>query len=226
MKFLQQHRAEPDLALYAGKDVSPWRTPLLYWHVAACAYCRERAEQYRDDRHEFKRLAAELPRDLNWELISTEMTANVRVGLAAGECVASPDAGHRTLAMHWRVTAAAAGLVVLLMAGWWLNAPKAQVVSGQAQASGQSANAPAWDRAIRAMGASSWRGTQSAAGFDSPVVGVSSTGIELHQGNSNLDIFQGTARPVAVSLSVKGLARARYVDSETGQVTITSVYAQ
>ena len=224
MKFLQQHRTEPDLALYAGKDVSPWRTPLLYWHVASCAYCRERAEQYRDDHRQFKRLAVQLPGSLNWELMSTEMTANIRVGLAAGECVAPRGDGHRSFAMHWRAATAAAGLVVLLMAGWWLNTPKPQIRS--LQTSGQTMKAPAWDRALRAIGGSSWRSTQSATGLDGPVVGVSATGIELRQGSSNLDVFQGTARPVAVSLSVKGLARARYVDSETGQVTITSVYAQ
>jgi hypothetical protein len=37
---------------------------------------------------------------------------------------------------------------------------------------------------------------------------------------------QGVGRPVSVTLSVQGSARARYVDADTGQVTITGVYAQ
>ena len=51
-------------------------------------------------------------------------------------------------------------------------------------------------------------------------------GIELRENGAWLGVTQGKDRPVAVSLNVKGTARARYVDEDTGQVTITSVYAQ
>lgn len=59
-----------------------------------------------------------------------------------------------------------------------------------------------------------------------PVVEASATGIELRENGSALKISQGPLRPIAVSVSAQGSASARYVDAETGQVTITSVYVQ
>ena len=59
-----------------------------------------------------------------------------------------------------------------------------------------------------------------------PLVEVSAAGIQLRENGGVLGMSQGVARPVSVTLSVQGSARARYVDSETGQVTITGVYAQ
>jgi hypothetical protein len=59
-----------------------------------------------------------------------------------------------------------------------------------------------------------------------PVVEATSSGIELRENGSSLGVSQGAARPLAVSVSVQGSASARYVDSDTGQMTITSVYAQ
>ena len=49
---------------------------------------------------------------------------------------------------------------------------------------------------------------------------------ELQQNGGTLGMSQGQERPVSVILSVQGSARARYIDSDTGQVTITGVYAQ
>ena len=40
-------------------------------------------------------LAAELPADLNWNRLAQEMTGNIRVGLAAGECIAGFEKGIR-----------------------------------------------------------------------------------------------------------------------------------
>jgi hypothetical protein len=59
-----------------------------------------------------------------------------------------------------------------------------------------------------------------------PVVEATSSGIELRENGSSLGVSQGASRPLAVSVSVQGSASARYVDSDTGQITITSVYAQ
>ena len=46
------------------------------------------------------------------------------------------------------------------------------------------------------------------------------------QNGGTLGMSQGQARPISVTLSVQGSARARYIDADTGQVTITGVYAQ
>ena len=51
------------------------------------------------------------------------MTANIRVGLAAGECV-TPARTQESRLISWRPAAIAAGLVVLLAGAWWLNIPR------------------------------------------------------------------------------------------------------
>ena len=58
------------------------------------------------------------------------------------------------------------------------------------------------------------------------IVTADEKGIELHENGGSLGISEGTAPPLAVSVSMPGSASARYVDADTGQVTITSVYAQ
>ena len=59
------------------------------------------------------------------------------------------------------------------------------------------------------------------------VVSVNEKGIELQENGSSLGISQGSAPPLAVSVNAQGSASARYIDADTGQVTITSVgYAQ
>jgi hypothetical protein len=210
----REHLPEQELALHASGDLNLWRSVCVRWHLSSCSLCRERVGQYRQDLLELDRLATELPAGMNWDgvywdKLAVEMTANIRVGLAAGECVA-PKLERRLHSTPWRVAFASLGLAVLLLAGWLLNTPKAQTAS--------------LGRAMRAIANNSWR-TRSAEN-PGPIVSVSATGIELREGGSRLDVSQRDVRPVAVSLSVKGSARARYVDSETGQVTITSVYAQ
>jgi hypothetical protein len=51
-------------------------------------------------------------------------------------------------------------------------------------------------------------------------------GIELRQGDRAFSVQHPDARDVTYSVSVEGALRARYIDSETEQVTIAHVYAQ
>jgi hypothetical protein len=48
----------------------------------------------------------------------------------------------------------------------------------------------------------------------------------LRENGGAVRISQGDLRPVNVSVSAQGSASARYVDADTGQVVITSVYVQ
>ena len=111
--------------------------------------------------------------------------------------------------MGWRVAGAAAGFTVLLVAAWWLNMPK-----------GESA---ALGRAMKAIVQPVRRGVLNDEGA---TVEASASGIEVRENGGRLGLFQHGVRPATVSLSLQGTARARYIDSDTGQVTITSVYAQ
>ncbi len=201
------HIAESNLALYVSGDLPLWRRALAGFHVSQCQHCRNRANIYRSDREQVQKIASEMPDDVEWNRLAAEMTANIRVGLAAGECVAPRH--RKAVAIGWRPAAAMAGLAIVLASAWWLNMP------------------PSTTQALgRAMSAV-WHGHGSVVQEERGlVVEGTASGIELRENGGALGVSQGAARPVAVSVSVQGSASARYVNADTGQMTITSVYAQ
>ena len=153
-----------------------------------------------------------MPVEGRWDRLAAEMAANIRVGLAAGECVA-PRGRKRGLSMRWRVTAAVGGFCALLVAAWWLNMPASQTAS--------------LGRAMKAVvNGRQWQ-ARRILGFDEgSLVEASAAGIAVRENGGALTLSQRGARPVSVTLNTQGSARARYIDSDTGQVTITSVYEQ
>jgi len=205
----RHHVAESDLALYAAEDLGFFEKMRVRLHVDRCEGCRRIVDVYRHDRAQIRQVVQELPEGLDWNRLAAEMTANIRVGLAAGECVAPRH--RKAAALPWRPVAAVAGLAIVLSGAWWLNVPAAQNQE--------------LGRALRAV----WTGRGGIRhGIEErgTIVEATASGIELRENGSSLGVSQGTARPLAVSVSVQGSASARYVDSDTGQMTITSVYAQ
>jgi hypothetical protein len=207
---MRSHIPETVLALYVTRDLALWRRAWVRLHVNECDRCRRGVELYRADQARIREATRALPADLDWNRLASEMTANIRVGLAAGECVAPRP--RKTAALGWRPAAVMAGLVALLAGAWWLNTPPADT-----QALG---------RAIRTVWNGPARRMPNRLDERGPVVEATASGIELHENGSTLGVSQGTARPLAVSVNVQGSASARYVDAETGQMTITSVYVQ
>src|SRR5258706_4040067 len=120
----RHHPAEHELALYASGDLDLWRKLSVGLHLSRCSTCKGIAAAYRTDRAWVEAESANLPDGLNWERLSAEMTANIRVGLAAGECVA-PKSRRVLSTPAWRPVAAAAGLAVVLGSAWSLNVPAA-----------------------------------------------------------------------------------------------------
>jgi hypothetical protein len=99
-------------------------------------------------------------------------------------------------------------LAVLLVGGWWLNMP--------------SQETQALSRAMRSI----WRGHSAMPEERGAVIEASSEGIELRKDGGALGVSQDSAKLMTVSVSTQGSASAHYVDQDTGQVTVTSVYAQ
>jgi anti-sigma factor RsiW len=222
--MMKRHTAETDLALFATGDLSPWRSALVRLHVARCAHCRETVDAFRRDRERLRQEASRMPPGLNWERLAAEMAANIRVGLEAGECVAPRrskravwTAGWLTLrhvSFGWKIAGALTAAIALVALALWLNFP----------ASDQAALGKAMSQLLRGRGALNPEGR---AGDDAgPVAEASPTGIELRENGGAVRISQGDLRPVDVSVSAQGSASARYVDADTGQVVITSVYVQ
>jgi hypothetical protein len=211
-RAMSRHMAETDLALYAAGDLPFWRAAVVRFHVRGCDECRGLLEALRADREALRRTADVMPADIStnfdWDQLAAEMTANIRVGLAAGECVTPRE--RKGAAISWRPAAIAAGVVVLLAGAWWLNIPRS--------------DAETIGRALRDMATGGrTSATQEERG---PVVGASSAGVVLVEKGGQIRIDQGGLEPVMYSVSTQGSASARYVDQDTGQVTITATYVQ
>ncbi len=58
------------------------------------------------------------------------------------------------------------------------------------------------------------------------VLEATQAGLEVRENGRALTMLQPASTPVTYSVSAAGSLRARYVDGDTGQVTITNVYAQ
>jgi len=123
-EVMSRHIAETELALYASGDLALWRRASVRMHIGRCDRCREVAAQYQARRTQLHELANEVPEGLDWDRLAVEMTANIHVGLAAGECVAHRTR-KRTVVTGWRsmalVSGVAAGMVLLIAGGFWLN---------------------------------------------------------------------------------------------------------
>src|SRR4051794_1056729 len=111
-----KHPHESDLALFAGHDLgflSEWRVSR---HVARCEQCRASVDAFESARLEVTGLG-ELPPEIAWNRLASEMKANIRLGLAAGECV-GPSEPEKRLSLPvfsgWHTLLAYAGLIALV----------------------------------------------------------------------------------------------------------------
>jgi hypothetical protein len=118
-----KHPSQATLALHAGGDLglmARWRTER---HVARCERCREEVAAF-DSLREMLPDLAETP-EIPWNRLAAEMKANIRLGLAAGECVRSSDAPLRET--QWfggaRAAVAFASILTLLVTGVMIERP-------------------------------------------------------------------------------------------------------
>jgi hypothetical protein len=189
---MMNHPSDATLALYAGDDLGWIARRRTGRHLARCEGCRSEVGAYKD-------LRGELP-DLNdipgipWNRMATEMRANIRLGLAAGECVRDGKtevAGRRSL-FGIRALVSYASIAALVAASLLLERPAPKL----------------WTPA------------------DGVVLAQTANGIELKEGGQAMSLLHSRAEDVTYSAGAQGTMRARYVDSETGYVTINNVYAQ
>lgn len=211
---MMRHVKDTDLALYASGDLRLWQRLSVRLHLGKCQSCRDLVDEFRADARSLRDASAELPEGVNWARLSAEMSANIRVGLEAGECVAPRTqwkSSKVSIPVAWRPLALSSAIAVILAvvlgAGWWLNMP-----AEETQALG---------RVLR----SAWHG-RTVSVESGPVIEATSDGIELRKDGGSLGVSQDKAKLMTVSVSTQGSASARYVDQDTGQVYITSVYDQ
>jgi len=178
------------LALHAGEDLGAfarWRTAR---HLSRCEECRNEIAAYERMRNILPELA-ETP-EIHWNRLAAEMTANIRLGLAAGECVRrAADSYRRPRLTGFRAAVAFASMAALVAAGITLEHPSP---------------APA----------------ETAVGMIAEAT-PDSGGIQMREGSQAFRLLHSGAAKVTYSAGAQGSMEARYVDRETGYVTVNRV---
>ena len=189
-----KHPSQEILALHAGGDLgwlAGWKTAR---HVAACERCAEDVAAFNDLREALPELG-EIP-EIPWNRMAADMRANIRLGLAAGECVrgvAEPVSEPVPLFRFARVTLALASVLAVVVTGLVLQGP------GPVPMVAHSVD---------------------------PVVQLTTQGIQRRSGEQGFSLLHGRAQSVTYTVNAKGSLGARYMDPETDQVTMTKVYVE
>lgn len=199
------HPSLHTLALYSTGDLHLLTRLQAAYHVARCADCEQQVFLFRSATAELKREArAEALTGFeavaDWSRLEREMLGNIGVGIAAGRCI--DKVGRRRVLLSRG--AFVAGLMLLFAAGWITHIPREQT-----------------DHLAASL--------QRFVGMERPhiaatVLRTTPEGIAVRAQGATLTIMHPAS--AVVSLSGASAVSARYVDEETGQVTITKVYGQ
>jgi len=119
----ERHPSEADLALLAGGDCGLLTRFNLNRHVARCGDCRDTLASFGELRSEVRDMAMPdfAANESDWSRMAGEMRANIRLGLAAGECIGEGpvEATHRNRAPRFAI--GMAGVVLLAGVGMFLH---------------------------------------------------------------------------------------------------------
>jgi hypothetical protein len=193
-----KHPDQATLALQAGGDLSffaRWKTER---HLAWCDRCRDEVDAFAALREVSPELS-EIP-EVPWNRLAAEMKANIRLGLAAGECVRAdaPPLRETPLFTGARALVAVASVAALMVTGVILERP------------GATPTVFADDHVT--------------------TVQATSGGIQVSKGGQALRLMNPESpdpqQRVTYSPDAQGTVRARSVDPATGYVTINTVYAE
>jgi anti-sigma factor RsiW len=118
-----KHPSQEILALHAGGDLgwmARWKTAR---HLAGCERCTAEVAAFGELRETLPELK-QIP-EVPWNRVAADMRANIRLGLAAGECVRSSDRPLRDSPLFTgaRATLALASVLALMVTGLMLEGP-------------------------------------------------------------------------------------------------------
>ncbi len=123
------HPSQATLSLHAGGDLGRFARWRVERHLAKCDRCAAEVSAFEGVREAIGELNS-IP-ELPWNELAAEMKANIRLGLAAGECVRGMETPLRD--SRWftgaRMAVACAGIVALIATGIVLERPEPQVVA-------------------------------------------------------------------------------------------------
>jgi hypothetical protein len=207
-----RHPEDVQLALFAGGDLGLWDRWQVRRHVSRCSQCEGEVAALRTASEQVGDALPDLPKDINWNRLAEEMTGNIRVGLAAGEAIARfdrPVARVSPARLGWNAALVLACATVVFVTAFWTSLPReqAQHLTSALQKifTGQT-------------------GRHAVASQDDVMLEASSSAIEVKENGRTMMLTHPRSDGGTVSISMKGSAGVRYVDADTGQVTINKVY--
>jgi hypothetical protein len=191
-----KHPNQATLALHAGGDLG-W---VARWktgrHLAQCPDCRRQVAAYTAVREILPELR-EIP-EVPWNRIAADMRANIRLGLEAGECVRGDQTPVRDSPLFDSPLFTGARAAVAF----------AGIVT------------------MVVTGFVLEHPSPAVAKDDSPMVRAMSNGIQKRAGDRAFGLMHAGARSVTYTVGAQGTLGARYMDPETGYVTMTKVYVE
>lgn len=206
------HAAESDLALLAGQDLSFRKRLRVASHVRQCAQCRKIAAEFSSAREQMGESGHDLPAGLNWNDLAREMTGNIRVGLEAGECIEHVPHPSRHRILNWNLAAALASVTLLGLCALWLRLPEAQADHLRAALTSMVLGKSAPHAPVELLP-------------NVAVLEASPSGPAVQENGSSMKLLvPRSSEAVSVSVNLQDSVSARYVDADSGQVTISKVY--
>jgi len=196
------HPGTKSLSLFSGSDLGWIDRFRVAAHLRGCAGCRAEVERFRTSKANLRAESVDLPEGLQWDRLAAEMTANINLGVEAGECVAPfamrTAASEAPRRMDWRAAAVMGAVGAVLIGAWFLNPPRPHNL----------------DQVIRTSQKIEIRNTAA--------------GLEMNENGNSLVLLHGSGiQPQrAMIVSAPGQLRARYADGDTGQITINHVYSE
>ena len=192
-----RHPAARQLALLAGGDLSPWTRFMLRRHVGRCPECGAELAALAGLRQDIRTSAMRMPDGVDWANLSAEMKANIHLGLQMSEIA-------RTVP-----SSAQAGLDDLSLPRVWrtlaVAASLALVIF-----SGWFLSSPR-DFYHR---------------LDPPVAQATGEGVGVAERGATMTLLAPGVGLVSTSAQVGAGVERRYVDADSGQVTIHHVFAE
>jgi hypothetical protein len=199
-----RHPETHELALYWSGDLPIARTLAVGLHVRRCERCLRETEEFARANRVLGAEAELMPPGVAWDALAVEMRANIRLGLAAGECVTPAIRAPHPAPLRWLAIPALAAVLLVAVAGSWL---RHNINRDQGPMSDLRIEAP---RRVS----------------DEVILKATRGGIGVERGGQSLALTHDAGEAAVVTVGLQGSLKARYIEEDGGQVTIHHVYTE